>query len=1000
MPCSKTNGVAALVALALACAAPAWAQETINAGRARILERAVIGGATIPTTGVLRLIGAPTRTAGQAILSISGTGDVTSGTLARSDLPTPIAYEDEANTFALAQILNGTATFNAAATFAAAAPATFNGTATLNGAATFTSTATIARSAASLTITDTASPTDHKRTELIGFGGAFFIQHINDAGSLVIGRPIISTPYGSLVLDPYSKQILPAAAYEGTVGSPLQKFLAGYFAELHADVLTSAETLATTGGRWLVAPSTTLLEDIGTAATTIKTKHNNLANGDVIYLENERVEFMTVTSAATRINKAGIGNLSGENGTTHWSTSGSASISQSAVEHWHGGRSIKWQYGSGLANILYNPAGMLANATQYTVSLYVKRSDGAAVVPVAGGAYRLFVDGQNGVTCDAAAADVGDGWYRLSCTGTTGGAGAAATGIAVLPTTVDHYVDAVQVELGATLTPWSRDSASYTVTRSLDPTGADVWEAGTGIVNTRSTGLGLIDCYATQGFSSATAIGPTCAGMVRTSATYNAMAPRWAIGNLNGLYGYATDVYGAAFGDATAANLTLDATNGIRFRNATTNTLTITGNTIDLVNAGVIKSGAASALTTGTGIWLAANSGTPQFRIGNPAGNSLRWDGTTLELYSERLRITGNGLSILGDSTFNLLASLAFRDPTTTNAAAHVGYLSGSGGVYPVHTLKLQAGEVGMGVTTSAARNAAVLMLVDSCATPAGCTPAGAGVVHSTVELRSGPDFAGGQFLIAPNGTTVLGVSTIASTPGFPMIRGNGSDLAINGATSLYLNRDVTGTVLSNSLRLANLSATPTASSYAGLIEFQGVGSNPTLGYTYMGDGSGWRWEWYSRTASTNTLRFVFDDRGRLGIGAIVPANSLQLAIDSAGKPTSSTWSIVSDRRTKRNIAPMGSELARLRALPLVTYEYNGVAGTPAGDVGVGAVSDEVAPLYPRAVRWQGEGADRVQAMDWHAIFVSNVRATQELAAKVEALEAALAARPPAGGRP
>ena len=40
----------------------------------------------------------------------------------------------------------------------------------------------------------------------------------------------------------------------------------------------------------------------------------------------------------------------------------------------------------------------------------------------------------------------------------------------------------------------------------------------------------------------------------------------WAVGNLNGLYGYGVDIYGAAFGKYVnnCSFLTIDPTNGIR----------------------------------------------------------------------------------------------------------------------------------------------------------------------------------------------------------------------------------------------------------------------------------------------------------------------------------------------------------------------------------------------------------------------------------------------------
>ncbi len=107
---------------------------------------------------------------------------------------------------------------------------------------------------------------------------------------------------------------------------------------------------------------------------------------------------------------------------------------------------------------------------------------------------------------------------------------------------------------------------TYTITRDLDGSGANAWTAGDAVFNTGQTGNGFIDLYSVRGVKAGTEVGPTIVGNVRTSSTYNAWSPRWAIGNLNGLYGYGATTYGAAFGDPSATNVTVDATNGFRIR--------------------------------------------------------------------------------------------------------------------------------------------------------------------------------------------------------------------------------------------------------------------------------------------------------------------------------------------------------------------------------------------------------------------------------------------------
>jgi hypothetical protein len=109
----------------------------------------------------------------------------------------------------------------------------------------------------------------------------------------------------------------------------------------------------------------------------------------------------------------------------------------------------------------------------------------------------------------------------------------------------------------------SAGSYTYSVLRSIDPTAANQWYAGDAVFNTRQTGNGFIDLYSTRGVKSDTEVGPTVVGNVRLSSTYNDWSPRWAIGNLNGLYGYSGSAYGAAFGVPSSSRITIDSTNGV-----------------------------------------------------------------------------------------------------------------------------------------------------------------------------------------------------------------------------------------------------------------------------------------------------------------------------------------------------------------------------------------------------------------------------------------------------
>ncbi|MEM3091779.1 MAG: Hint domain-containing protein [Candidatus Pacearchaeota archaeon] len=108
----------------------------------------------------------------------------------------------------------------------------------------------------------------------------------------------------------------------------------------------------------------------------------------------------------------------------------------------------------------------------------------------------------------------------------------------------------------------------YSVIRDLDGTGANDWYAGDAIFNTGQAGSGFIDLYSIRGIKSSSQLGPTIVGNVRNSLTYNDWTEHWAIGNLNGLYGYSSNIYGVGLGRYANSNafITIDSSNGIRIR--------------------------------------------------------------------------------------------------------------------------------------------------------------------------------------------------------------------------------------------------------------------------------------------------------------------------------------------------------------------------------------------------------------------------------------------------
>ncbi len=124
----------------------------------------------------------------------------------------------------------------------------------------------------------------------------------------------------------------------------------------------------------------------------------------------------------------------------------------------------------------------------------------------------------------------------------------------------------VQANEGACVGANGATGTQYRLTRNVDGTGGNAWAAGDVAFNTGRSpaGTGWIDLYAVRGVKSSAEVGPTIVGNVRTSDVFNGWAPRWAVGPLNGLYGYTSNTVGSAFGDPAQVWVSMDAANGFR----------------------------------------------------------------------------------------------------------------------------------------------------------------------------------------------------------------------------------------------------------------------------------------------------------------------------------------------------------------------------------------------------------------------------------------------------
>ena len=97
--------------------------------------------------------------------------------------------------------------------------------------------------------------------------------------SAKVRTDLVDTASASLTLSPTGSAVLPTSTIVKDLGDYNRKWRTLYAAELYVETLVAQDVLATIGGRVLVAPTTTLIADLSSGATTIDVKHNNLHSG-------------------------------------------------------------------------------------------------------------------------------------------------------------------------------------------------------------------------------------------------------------------------------------------------------------------------------------------------------------------------------------------------------------------------------------------------------------------------------------------------------------------------------------------------------------------------------------------------------------------------------------------------------------------------------------------------------------------------------------------------
>jgi hypothetical protein len=140
--------------------------------------------------------------------------------------------------------------------------------------------------------------------------------------------------------------------------------------------------------------------------------------------------------------------------------------------------------------------------------------------------------------------------------------------------------------------------------------------------------------------------------------------------------------------------------------------------------------------------------------------------------------------------------------------------------------------------------------------------------------------------------------------------------------------------------------------------------------------------------------RFVILNTGNVGIGTTNPGYQLQLSTNSAAKPTSNVWTVVSDSRVKENIRTYDSGLDKVLQIEPKLFDYNGKAGFEKTKDNVGIIAQEIKKILPETVNTykaklneSDEEETELYSYDGHALTFALVNSIKELNKKIEQLE-------------
>jgi len=411
------------------------------------------------------------------------------------------------------------------------------------------------------------------------------------------------------------------------------------------------------------------------------------------------------------------------------------------------------------------------------------------------------------------------------------------------------------------------------------------------------------------------------------------------------------------------------------------------GSGISVVGSTISIAAPVSTANGGTG----ATTYTPgQLLIGNNAGGLTA---ATLTAGSNINITNGNGAITIaatgsagGVTTFQ--TSLTGLTPSSASAGAvtlagTLGVASGGTGGTDAATARSNLSAAASGAVTGSGLTVATGRLV-------GRTTAGTGALEE-ISIGSGLTLSGGQ--LSASGGAVSSVSASSSASGFSL-SASPSTGAVAVSFGISSDNNARSSLGLGSIATQNANNVAITGGY--ILTSSGIGS--TSGYAFSSGTASWQTNGSDAYLNFTTNTSIYSSSSGGQITAAIGGSSVwyvtpslfEVTVANAAKPGGGTWLASSDIRVKKNIQDYTLSADALLTLRPVTYQYNGLYGTPDnGVVYAGLIAQEVenTPFSSMVGTYTYNGTTLLN-LDSSQLLYALINAVQDLTARVKALEA------------